>query len=97
MAFEKYSVAVQGIMKNIWNCSFFHINHFKHNVEKCPNILEKSCGLKYVSLFFNIMHEKIKTKIAFAIYFNILYILPICNLLKCCLVVVEKSTPTKLF
>ena len=36
-----------------------------HNVEKWPNILEKSCGvntarfLKYVWQFYNIMHERV--------------------------------------
>ena len=40
-----------------------------HNVVKWPNILEKSCGvntarfLRYVWLFYNIMHERVKTYI----------------------------------
>ena len=44
----------------------FYFNIFKHDVEKWPNILLKSCGfhttrlLKYVRPFFNIKHEKIK-------------------------------------
>ena len=37
-----------------------------HNIVKWPNILQKSCGvhtasfLKYVSPFYNIMHERVK-------------------------------------
>ena len=40
-----------------------------HNVVKRPNILYKSCGvhtarfLKYVRLFYNIKHERVKIKV----------------------------------
>ena len=91
--------------KTFWNYSFFHINLFMHNAEKWSNILEKSYVvhiarfLKCVWPFFDIMHKKVKDRddiIASVIYFSILYKLPICNLLSCCLVIVEKSTPTNL-
>ena len=43
------------------------LTFFMHNVEKWPHILWKFCGvhagrfLKYIWLFFNIMHEMIKS------------------------------------
>ena len=56
--------------------------------------------LKCVWPLFDIMHKKVKDRddmIASVIYISILYKLPICNLLSCCLIIIEKSTPTNLF